>query len=57
MLLSGLQGTVIMKDGAKLDKAKVEAALTDGGLGLVSFSEKELPMPTSITRLEASGIG
>lgn len=57
VLLSGLRGTIIMKDGAKLDEAKVKAALGNGGLGLSSLTETTLPIPTSMFRLDASGIG
>lgn len=57
VLLSGLRGTVIMKDGASLDQAKVKADLKKSGLGLASFSKEVIPMPTSVFKLDVSGIG
>ena len=57
VLLSGLRGTVIMKEGATLDEAKVKASLQAAGLGLASFSEDTLPMPSSTFMLQVSGIG
>ncbi|MDC0088020.1 hypothetical protein OAI07_00600 [Akkermansiaceae bacterium] len=46
-----------MNDGATLDEAKVKASLASAGLGLASFTEKELSMPTSMLRLQVSGVG
>jgi len=46
-----------MEDGHSLDEDKVASALKAKNLTLTSFTEEELPMPTSMFRLAASGLG
>lgn len=57
MLLSGLRATLIMEDGATLDKDKVAASLEAQGLGMASFSQADLPVPEAAYTLTVSGVG
>ena len=46
-----------MEDGQSLNEDKVTSELKAKKLTVVSFTQEQLPMPTSMFRLAASGLG
>lgn len=55
--MSGLRTTVVMKDGFKLDEAKLKAEFDKGPVTLVSLEEKEQAVPKAAYSLMVTGAG
>lgn len=55
--MSGMRTTVVMKDGFKLDEAKLKTEFDKGPVSLVSLEEKEQPVPKAAYTLMVSGAG
>ena len=55
--MSGLRTTVLMKDGAKLDEAKLKEAFNKGPVTFVSLEEKDQAVPKAAYALQGTGVG
>lgn len=53
--MSGLRTTVVMKDGTKLDAAKLKEAFNMGPVTFVSLEEKDQAIPEAAYMLRVSG--
>ncbi|MGJ8671874.1 hypothetical protein [Rubritalea sp.] len=55
--MSGLRTTVFMKDGHKLEEAKLKEAFAKGPVDFVSLEEQEQAVPKAAYMLQVSGVG
>ncbi len=55
--MSGMRTTVVMKDGLKLDEAKLKEVFDKGPVTFVSLEEKEQAVPKAAYTLMVKGAG
>ena len=55
--MSGMRATVVMKDGLKLDEAKLKEVFDKGPVTFVSLEEKDQAVPKAAYALMVTGVG